>query len=104
MFNALIDHGSHTVLIDDKCADLLSLKRQKLIEPMAIEMAMPGEGPKKVIMLYEWVKLHLYDPCGYWYLKTVHAVIAPSLCASVTLGTPFTPFSGNYLYHTGHPF
>jgi len=62
-------------------------------------MAMPGEGPKKVIMLYEWVKLRLYDPCNYWYSKTVRAVIAPSLCASVILGTPFLAHNNIVIDH-----
>ena len=52
-FQALIDHGSHAVLIDDKFSTFLSLKHHKLVEPMPVELAMPEEGIKRIIFLSE---------------------------------------------------
>ena len=97
--SAFIDHGLHTVLINQDFANSLSPKRRRLIEPMSIEMAMPNEGPKRVILLYEWVKLRLYDPSSFWTSKTVRAVIAPSLCAPVILGTPFLQHNNIVIDH-----
>ncbi|KIM88503.1 hypothetical protein PILCRDRAFT_2731 [Piloderma croceum F 1598] len=69
MFKALIDHGSHTVLISDKFAASLSLKHRKLLELMPMELAMPKEGTKQIVFLSEWVKLKLYNPSGAWKSK-----------------------------------
>ena len=99
-FDALLDHGSHTVLISDAFAMSLSLKRRKLHEPMLVEMAMPGEGRKVVVKLFEWVKLKLYDPSGAWTSKTLRAVIAPSLCANVILGGPFLAHNNIVIDHS----
>ena len=71
MFNALIDHGSHAVLISQEFATSLVLKRHQLHEPMAVEMAIPDEGIKHMVQLNEWVYLSLYDTSNLWTLKTV---------------------------------
>jgi cystathionine beta-lyase/cystathionine gamma-synthase len=70
-FTALIDDGSHIVLIRDCFARSLQLKRRTLPTPMPIEMAMPGESSKRTIKLSEYVKLRLYDPSNYWTYETV---------------------------------
>jgi hypothetical protein len=88
-FSALIDYGSHLVLISDKFIKSLQLHRPTLAEPLEVEMAMPESGLKNVVQLRDWVKLSLYDQVGSWTSKTVRAVIAPSLCAPVILGLPF---------------
>jgi hypothetical protein len=85
---ALIDHGSHLVLISDKLAAKLNLKRRVLKVPIEVEMAMPSKK-KQLVQLNEWVKLKMYDVSSLWTSKTVRAVIAPSLCAPVILGLPF---------------
>ena len=59
---ALIDHGADTVFINDRFASELALKRRKLLQPMSVEMAMPGDGHKQVVHMSQWVKLQLYDP------------------------------------------
>ena len=98
-FVALIDHGSHTVLISEAFAISLGLKRRILPEPMDVEMAMPEEGKKHVVRLNEWVKLSLYDVSGSWTSKTVRAIIAPSLCAPVILGLPFLEHNNIVIDH-----
>jgi hypothetical protein len=98
-FNALIDHGSHTVLISDAFAAELGLKRRKLHAPMAVELAIPEGGVKRIVKLTEWVKLSMYDPSGYWTSKTVRAVVTPSLCAPVILGLPFLAHNSIVIDH-----
>ena len=89
IFDALMDHGADTVFISDRFATELDLKRRKLLEPMSVEMAMPGEGKKQIVHMSQWVKLQLYDPSGTWKSKSIRAVVAPSLCSPVILGLPF---------------
>jgi hypothetical protein len=69
--NALIDHGSHIVLISNDLIIELSLKRRKLVKPMPVELAMPDQNSKHTLELSEYVKLKLYDPVGNWTSKTV---------------------------------
>jgi hypothetical protein len=97
--NALIDHGSHIVLISNDLVIQLSLKRRKLVEPMTVELAMPNQNSKRNLELSEYVKLKLYDPVGNWTSKTVRALIAPSLCACVILGLPFLSHNNIVIDH-----
>ena len=97
--SALIDHGSHIVLISDEFTNSLFLKRRKLFEPMSIELAMPAEGPKHIVCLSKWVKLKLYNPSGAWQSKTVRAIIAPSLCVPVILSGPFLTHNNIVIDH-----
>ena len=57
MINALIDDGSHIVLISNELVIQLSLKRQMLLEPITVELAMPGTNTKQTLQLSEYVKL-----------------------------------------------
>lgn len=98
-FNALIDHSSHTVLISDAFVASLGLKRQKLHAPIAVELMIPEGGIKHIVMLTEWVKLSMYDPSGYWTLKTIHAVVTPTLCAPVILGLLFLTHNSIVIDH-----
>ncbi|KAL6310447.1 hypothetical protein BKA93DRAFT_820868 [Sparassis latifolia] len=88
-FNALIDHGSQTVLIHDDYVRQLSLRWHKLPVPKFIEMAMADGDKKVVIKLSEYIRLSLHDPSSHWSARTVHAIIAPGLCSPVILGLPF---------------
>jgi hypothetical protein len=97
--DTLIDHGAHTVLISEDLVISLGLKQRKLYDPMPVKMAMPDEGKKCVIELKEWVKLSVYDVSSLWTSKTVHAVIAPSLCAPVILGLPFLSHNNSVIDH-----
>ena len=88
-FDALIDNGSHTVLIREELVNELALRRHKLPVPEVVEFAMEGAGKKVIVQLYEWVKLKVYDPSSWWTTRTVRAIIAPGLCSPVILGIPF---------------
>ncbi|GBE81436.1 reverse transcriptase-RNase H-integrase [Sparassis crispa] len=89
MFDALIDHGSHTVLIREDYASKLALHRHRLPVTERVKLAMQSNGEHVVVELFEWVKLSLYDPSNFWSAKSVRAIIVPSLCCPVILGLPF---------------
>ncbi|KIM87980.1 hypothetical protein PILCRDRAFT_3692 [Piloderma croceum F 1598] len=99
ILNALIDHGSHIVLISNDLVIELLLKRRKLVKPMPVELAMPDQNSIRTLELSEYVKLKLYDPVGNWTSKTVRALIAPSLCAPVILGLPFLAHNNIVIDH-----
>jgi hypothetical protein len=86
---ALIDNGSHTVLIRDDLVDRLKLRRRKLHEPMNISLALSDSKNRVVTTLSEWVKLKLFDRNNLWSSRTVRAVVTPGLCTDVILGLPF---------------
>ena len=87
--NALIDPGSHAVLICTDLVNTLLLRCHLLHKPKIIELAMESNGQKSQIVLHEYVKLRLYNPSNYWQSRTVQAIITPTLCAPVILGLPF---------------
>ena len=89
MINALIDPGSHGVLIQEDLVNTLSLHCCTLHKPKIIKLAMESDGKKAQIVLWEYVKLKLYDPSNYWQSQTIHVIIAQTLCAPVILGLPF---------------
>jgi hypothetical protein len=88
-FDALIDSGSHTVLIREDYVARLGLERHKLRKPETVELAMSKNGEKFRIELTEYVKLQLFDPSCVWRARTVRAIVASGLCAPVILGLPF---------------
>jgi Reverse transcriptase (RNA-dependent DNA polymerase)/Aspartyl protease len=88
-FEALIDHGSSSVLIRDSFVNDLGLKRRRLSIPFSAELAMENNGQKVEVHFSEYVKLQLHDPSSLWSSKSVRAIIAPSLCAPMILGLPF---------------
>ena len=69
--NALIDPGSHTVLIHADLVDTLLLHCRLLHKPKIIELLMESNGQKSQIVLHEYVKLRLYDLSNYWQSRTV---------------------------------
>ncbi|GBE82211.1 hypothetical protein SCP_0405940 [Sparassis crispa] len=71
-YNALIDDGSHTVLIRDDYVDHLQLHHRRLPIPEHIELAMEGNGQKIIIKLSEWVHLSVFDLILSWSAKSVN--------------------------------
>ena len=86
--SALIDNGSHTVLIHSDLAARLNLCLRKLHEPLCINLALNNE-PDKTVWLSEYVRLRLRDPSNFWTAKTVRTVVAPGLCSQILVGLPF---------------
>ena len=64
---ALIDNGSHSVLIDEQLVSKLGLRRRQLRSPQRVWLAM-GEGE---VVFSEWVKLQLRSPDQQWTARTV---------------------------------
>jgi hypothetical protein len=88
-FDALIDHGSSTVLISEEHVANLRLRHKRLPKPYSVELAMEKNGQKVNIKFSEYVKLQLHDPSVFWSSKSVHVIIAPGLCAPMILGLLF---------------
>jgi hypothetical protein len=101
-FNALIDNGSHTVLIRDDFVEELGLCRCCLSKPQTVHLAMDDNGKRLKIVLCEYVKLSLFDPSFIWFACSVHAIIAPGLCAPVILGLPFLESNRIVIDHELH--
>lgn len=94
VFDALVDHGAHAVLIRDSLVEELDLKRRRLHRPEEVEGAMSNPGDvTQTTTLSEYVKLQLYCPVSGWGARTVRAIISPSLCAPIILGLPFIAFN-----------
>ena len=82
---ALIDNGSHSVLIDDELVRRLGLRRRRLPAPQQVRLAM---GEEEVVFL-EWVKLRVYSEDQRWTAQVVRAIVVPKLAYPVLLGGPF---------------
>jgi hypothetical protein len=97
---ALMDNGSHVVLIHANLADCLKLRCHLLPVPMPIDLALyPNPNKSSAVTLTEWVKLKLSDRNGYWSPRTVRAVVAKDLCHDVILGLPFLNVNGIVIDH-----
>jgi hypothetical protein len=97
---ALFDHGSHAVLISERCAESLGLRRRKLPVPKTVQLAMGAGGKKTEYVLHDWVKLKLRDLSCFWTAKSVRAIVAPGLCAPVILGLPFLAHNNIVIDHS----
>ena len=95
--DALIDDGSHTVLIDEAIAARLELRRRKLPSPLTVRMAMGGDGRETT--LYDYVRLRPSSLDSAWTSKTLRAIVAPGLAAPVILGMPFLAFNQIVIDH-----
>jgi hypothetical protein len=100
---ALIDNGSHTVLIHDDLVDNLKLQRRKLHEPMNISLTLSDSENHIVTTLSEWVKLKLFDRNNLWSSCTVCAVVTPGLCTDVILGLSFLQVNKIVTDHSTKP-
>lgn len=77
IYDALIDHGAHMVLICDSLVTEMNLKHRKLPNPIEVETAMPPPGePGNTTSLSEYVKLMLYDPVTGW-VRVLYALLSP---------------------------
>ncbi len=83
---ALIDNGSHLVLISPQLIQKLNLHIHQLPQPIKITVALKNAAPTT---LTSWVKLKLYDQQKAWTSCTVHTIVVPDLCSDIILGLPF---------------
>jgi hypothetical protein len=97
---ALLDDGSHTVIIREDVVDYLALAHLKLCKPEHFELAMTPNRDKRIIKLSKFVKLYLHDPVSRWAAKPVCAIVTPSLCTPILLGLPFLSHNNVVVDHT----
>ncbi|KIJ05142.1 hypothetical protein PAXINDRAFT_53754, partial [Paxillus involutus ATCC 200175] len=86
--DALIDHGSPVVLIDQQLVNRLGLRIRDLKKPLPVSVAMSGKK-KQEFSLSQYVKLSCTSLDLRYRSRTVRAVIAPNLCSPLLLGGPF---------------
>ncbi|KIM83942.1 hypothetical protein PILCRDRAFT_69030, partial [Piloderma croceum F 1598] len=88
-FEALIDHGSSSVLIRESYVNKLGLRCKPLRKPFSAELAIENNGQKVEISFSEYITLQLHDPSALWSSKSIRAIVAPGLCTPMILGLPF---------------
>ena len=85
VITALIDNGSHSVLIDGGLVERLGLRRRRLPLPQRVRLVMGEEE----VVFSEWVKLRVCSEDQQWTARVVRAIMAPKLAYPVLLGGPF---------------
>ncbi|KAG0706782.1 hypothetical protein DFH29DRAFT_995651 [Suillus ampliporus] len=87
-FKALIDHGSHLVLIDENIVKRLGLHRRKLHTKIEANSAFM-DNSSSPFSFSEYVLLSPSSVNHDWTLRTICAIIAPDLAVPLLLGGPF---------------
>jgi hypothetical protein len=85
---ALIDDGSHLVLITPELIDRLDLRRCRLHVPETVDVALSDSSTSQRTFT-EYVHLRCVSTDSRWTSNTVRALIAPGLCAPIILGLPW---------------
>ena len=85
VITALIDNGSHSVLIDEGLVTKLGLRRRQLPSPQRARLAMGEEE----VEFTEWVKLRVCANDQQWTARMVRAIVTPKLAYPVLLGGLF---------------
>jgi len=86
--DALIDHGSHLVLINDNVVNKLGLRRRKLHADIQANSAFLNSS-SSTLSFSEYVLLSPSSLDHHWQSRTIRAVIAPDLVVPLLLGGPF---------------
>jgi hypothetical protein len=86
--DALIDHGSHLVLINEDVVAKLGLRRRKLHNEIHANSAFLA-SPDSSVSFSEYVHLGLSSLNHDWQSCTVRAIVAPNLVVPLLLGGPF---------------
>ena len=101
-FSVLIDNGAHVVLIRPEVINELGLKQHLLPVPEPVDIVITNGKKKKKKMLTEYVKLSVTSVDNAWTSRTVHALIAPSLCMPIILRLPFLIHNNIVTDHATH--
>lgn len=87
---ALIDHGSPIVLIDQELVSHLQLHLHTLPQVFPVSGAFSKDpSVTTLILLTNWVKLKLHDHNSLYSPCTVCMLVALNLCHQIILGLPF---------------
>jgi hypothetical protein len=87
--DALIDHGSHLVLIDESVVNKLGLRKRKLHTKIEANSAFMNDSSSSTFSFSEYILLSPSSINHDWTSCTIHAIIAPSLAVPLLLGGPF---------------
>jgi hypothetical protein len=86
--DALIDHGSHLVLVDETIVKRLGLHKRRLHTEIQANSAFMNNSTSS-FSFSEYVLLSPSSLNHDWVSHTVHAIIAPNLAVPLLLGGPF---------------
>ncbi|KIK32494.1 hypothetical protein CY34DRAFT_101398, partial [Suillus luteus UH-Slu-Lm8-n1] len=86
--DALIDHGSHLVLINEDVVNKLGLRRRKLRVEIQANSAFLNSS-SSTLSFSEYVHLSPSSLDNGWHSRTIRAIIAPKLVVPLLLGGPF---------------
>lgn len=88
---ALLDNGSHTVLIDQslRVVDRLQLRVRNLPQKLKVSLAMNNDADSTPTILDKWVKITPQSADRRFTSKVLKAVVAPQLAVPLILGQPF---------------
>ena len=86
--DALIDNGSHLVLIDDALVKKLSVHVRPLKETIDVSVAMSAGGREKM-SLSQYVQLSCVSEDSVFQSRSFRAIVASGLCTPLLLGGPF---------------
>ncbi|KAG1857406.1 hypothetical protein F4604DRAFT_1589940, partial [Suillus subluteus] len=86
--DALIDHGSHLVLIDENVVNKLGLRKRKLYKKIEANSAFM-DNSSSPFSFSEYVLLSPSSLNHDWTSRMIRAIIAPNLAVPLLLGGPF---------------
>jgi len=87
--DALIDHGSHLVLIDESVVNKLGLRKRKLHAEIQANSAFINNSSLSLFSFSEYVLLSPSSINHDWTSRTIRAIVAPKLAVPLLLGGPF---------------
>ena len=87
-FNAMLDNGTHVVLIHPDTISELQLEHFKLKKPKKVSIAI-SDKKKETMTLVDYIKFSVTSLDNAWTSKPIFAIIAPGLCLPLILGLPF---------------
>jgi len=88
-FDALIDHRSHLVLIDESVVTKLGLRKHKLHAKIEANSAFISNSSSSPFSFSEYVLLSPSSINHDWTSRTIRAIIAPGLAVPLLLRGPF---------------
>jgi hypothetical protein len=98
--DALIDHGSHLVLIDESVVDKLGLWKHKLRTKIEANSAFMNNSSSSPFSFSEYVLLSPSSINHDWTSHTIHTIIMLSLAVPLLLGGPFLSHNCLVIDHT----
>jgi hypothetical protein len=96
--DALIDHGSPIVLIDQQLVNKLGLCVHNLEKLLPVSVAMSGKK-KQEFSLSQFVKLSCTSLDHRYHSHVVRTIITPNLCSHLLLGGPFLAYNKIVIDH-----